>query len=164
MISTQLGPMTKSDPDSRPDQGRSAILLAGGPPSCSAMNRRWGLGTRGSQPPIEPHLNPNPIQRVALTATGSATTFAIALTTGSTSPGQAPQHLHRSHSPRRRPRHRLHGLLLCQAYGWTVTCPFFPSLLSLSSPVLVLGDFTPNASLHLLDLQLSDPNLLSIQW
>ena len=50
LISTRLGPTTESDPNSRPDRGRPTVLLAGAPPSRSAMNRRWGLGleTRGS--------------------------------------------------------------------------------------------------------------------
>ena len=43
--------------DSRPDRGRSAFLLADGPLSCSAINRRWGLGleTRDSLQPLAPH-------------------------------------------------------------------------------------------------------------
>ena len=62
MISTRLGPTTESDPDSRPDRGRSAVLLASGPPSRSAMNRRLGLGLeiRGSPQSLAPHRRPNP--------------------------------------------------------------------------------------------------------
>ena len=56
LISTRLGPTTESDPGSRPNRGRPALLLVGGPLSRSAMNRRWGLGleTRGSQRPPVP--------------------------------------------------------------------------------------------------------------